>query len=92
MLSFSKWDFILRSVQVSSYIPGRIRLHSKRLIGNHALCKQVHAYISAYHEIESVDINGLTGSVLIQYQPTLLRANHELAQMEQYVVKHLERR
>lgn len=92
MLPFSKWDIIMRSVQVSSYIPGRIRLYSKRLIGNAGLCRQVYAYISSYHEIDSVEVNVVTGSVLIKYQPGLLRTNHELAKVEQYVVKHIERR
>lgn len=92
MLPFSKWDIIMRSVQVSSYIPGRIRLHSRRLIGNANLCRQVYAYIASYHEIDSVEVNMVTGSVLIKYQPTLLRTNHELAKVEQYVVRHLERR
>ena len=84
MLLFSKWDIIMRSVQISSYIPGRIRLRSRRLIG--------YAYISNYHEIDSVEVNMVTGSVLITYRPALLRTNHELAKMEQYVVKHIERR
>lgn len=92
MLPFSKWDIIMRSVQISSYIPGRIRLRSRRLIGNAGLCRQVYAYISNYHEIDSVEVNMVTGSVLITYRPTLLRTNHELAKMEQYVVKHIERR
>ena len=29
-----KWDLIMRAVSISSYLPGRIRLHSKKLIGN----------------------------------------------------------
>ena len=92
MLPFSKWDIIMRSVQVSSYIPGRIRLYSKRLIGNAGLCRQVYTYISSYHEIDSVEVNVVTGSVLIKYQPGLLRTNYELAKVEQYVVKHIEMR
>lgn len=82
----------MRQVTVSSYIPGRIRLYSRRLIGNAELSRQVYTYISNYHEIDSVDVNVVTGSVLIKYQPTLLRTNHDLAKMEQYVARHIERR
>ena len=30
----SKWDLIMRSVTISSYLPGRICLYSKKLVGN----------------------------------------------------------
>ena len=48
----SKWDFIIRSVSISSYLPGRIRLHSKKLIGNAELGRKVYAYIASYKEID----------------------------------------
>ena len=54
MFHFSKWDFIIRTVSVRSYIPGRIRLQSKRLINNQSLVRQVYEHISAYKEIETV--------------------------------------
>ena len=59
----------MRAVSISSYLPGRIRLHSKKLIGNAELGRKVYAYIASYKEIDEVDINVLTGSVLIIYRP-----------------------
>lgn len=92
MLSISKWDFIIRTVQISSYIPGRIRLHSKKLIGNAELGRKVYAYVASYTEIDAVDVNIATGSVLIKYRPQQLRSNGELARVEQYIMNHAERR
>lgn len=92
LLPVSKWDFIIRVVQVSSYIPGRIRLYSNKLIGNTELSHKVYAYVASYKEIDKVDINIVTGSILITYRPELLRSNKELAKVEQYIMNHVERR
>lgn len=91
-LPVSKWDIIIRAVQISSYIPGRIRLHSRNLIGNAELGRKVYAYIASYKEIDKVDINVVTGSILIVYRPDVLRMNTELARVEQYIMSHVERR
>ncbi|MGN0948371.1 MAG: HMA2 domain-containing protein [Megasphaera sp.] len=88
----SKWDFIIRAVRISSYIPGRIRLHSKKLVGNAELGRKVYAYVASYEEIDKVDVNVLTGSVLITYRPQVLRTNRELARVENYIMTHAERR
>ena len=86
----SKWDLIMRSVTISSYLPGRIRLYSKKLVGNADLGRKVYAYIASYKEIDKVDV--LTGSVLITYRPQVLRANRELVRVENYIMSHVERR
>ena len=88
----SKWDLIMRSVTISSYLPGRIRLYSKKLVGNADLGRKVYAYIASYKEIDEVDINVLTGSVLIIYRPQVLRTNRELVLVENYIMSHVERR
>ena len=88
----SKWDLIMRSVAISSYLPGRIRLYSKKLVGNADLGRKVYAYIASYKEIDEVDINVLTGSVLIIYRPQVLRTNRELVRVENYIMSHVERR
>ena len=88
----SKWDLIMRSVTISSYLPGRIRLYSKELVGNADLGRKVYAYIASYKEIDEVDINVLTGSVLIIYRPQVLRTNRELVRVENYIMSHVERR
>lgn len=88
----SKWDLIMRSVTISSYLPGRIRLYSKKLVGDADLGRKVYAYIASYKEIDEVDINVLTGSVLIIYRPQVLRTNRELVRVENYIMSHVERR
>lgn len=88
----SKWDLIMRSVTISSYLPGRIRLYSKKLVGNADLGRKVYAYIASYKEIDEVDVNVLTGSVLITYRPQVLRTNRELVRVENYIMSHVERR
>lgn len=55
----SKWDFIIRSVSISSYLLGRIRLHSKKLIGNAELGQGLR-YCHAIKKSDKVDINVLT--------------------------------
>ena len=88
----SKWDLIMRSVTISFYLPGRIRLYSKKLVGNADLGRKVYAYIASYKEIDEVDINVLTGSVLIIYRPQVLRTNRELVRVKNYIMSHVERR
>lgn len=92
VLPISKWDFIICTVRISSYIPGRIRLYSQKLVGNTALSRKIYAYVASYMEIDKVEINTVTGSVLILYRPQVLRANAELARVEQYIMTHAERR
>ena len=88
----SKWDLIMRSVTISSYLPGRIRLYSKKLVGNADLGRKVYTYIASYKEIDEVDINVLTGTVLIIYRPQVLRTNRELVRVKNYIMSHVERR
>ena len=87
VLPVSKWDFIIRAVRISSYLPGRIRLYSRKLVGNAELAGKIYAYVASYREIDKVEINIVTGSVLILYRPQALRSNAELARVEQYIMK-----
>ena len=48
-------DVFIRTVEVSSYIPGRARLYSKRLVGNGALAREVEARLTAFAEIDAVE-------------------------------------
>lgn len=90
LLSLQKTNLerFIQSVEISSFLPGRIRLHSKALVQNLQLQKQVTETLQGYKEISSIEINPLTGSVLIQYVPALLQKNPELARMELYIKNH----
>ena len=93
IFSFGKEDsgvspqmsYFLRQVQVLHYIPGRIRLHSRYLVGNPALAQQVENYLSAIAEITQVSVNVATGSILLTYSPEAVSQNPVLCEIEQMV-------
>lgn len=76
---------IVKKAKVSSYIPGRIRIYSSQLVNNSYAAGIVENIISGYKEIDSVKANVVTGSVLIEYRPEILRRNRELADLETYI-------
>lgn len=88
----TKLEYFLQSVEISAFLPGRIRLHSKQLVQNPQLQKEVAATLQGFKELSAVTINPLTGSVLIQYVPALLQQNPELARMELYIKNHVKGR
>lgn len=83
-----KLELLLRSVEVAAYIPGRIRLRSKKLIGNVNLESKIKNQLGAYNEISTVETNTLTGSILITYTPEILRQNADLLKAEKYIAAH----
>ena len=73
-------------------MPGRVRLYSKQLVNNAALEAEVQARLGALAEIEHVDTNIETGSILITYEPERLRANAQLRRVEDYMRTHARRK
>ena len=88
----NKFDLFLRSVEVSSYIPGRIRLHSKMLVGSPKVEKDLLTYLRSYSELSEVETSTATGSILIKYTPQLLHTNEELTRAEAYIKEHAKNR
>jgi hypothetical protein len=88
----SKLDLFIRSVEIASYLPGRVRLRSKKLIGNMSLEHEVRSQLLSFAEIDSVETSTATGSILIKYVPERLRANAELAKVEVYIMTHAKGR
>ena len=88
----SKLDFFVRAVEVASYIPGRVRLYARPLVGNAALAKQVEKELSGAAGMKSVRTNTTTGSILFEYDPATLRKDPELAKVEEYIRTHVKRR
>ena len=82
----------MRSVEISSYIPGRIRLRSKKLVGNPNLEQKIKNQLGAYSEINSVETNTITGSILINYVPEILRRNVDLLKAEKYIASHVKKK
>ena len=88
----SAMEVFVRTTDVASYMPGRVRLYSRQLVNNAALEVQVQAHLGALAEIEHVDTNIATGSILITYDPERLRANAELRRVEDYMRTHARRK
>ena len=88
----TKLDLFIRSVEISSYLPGRVRLYSRQLVNNPALEVEVQAQLGAFSELASVETSTVTGSILIRYEPAVLRKNAELRKVEEYIMTHAKRR
>ena len=86
-----KLELLLRSVDVASYIPGRIRLRSKKLIGNFKLEQEIKSQLGAFAEIETIETSTMTGSILITYTPEVLRRNFDLLKAEKYIATHVKK-
>ena len=87
----NKIDMFIRTVEIASYVPGRIRLYSKQLANNPENCRKVKDYLRSYKELSEVEINEVTGSILIKYTPQLLHTNKELTKVEEYIKTHVRR-
>lgn len=85
-------DLFIRSVDISSYLPGRVRLYSNNLIGNAELEAQIQSQLGSFAEIDSVQTNVTSGSILILYTPERLRQNADLRKVEEYIMTHARRK
>ena len=88
----SAMEVFVRTTDVASYMPGRVRLYSKQLVNNATLEAEVQARLGALMEIERVETNIETGSILITYEPERLRANAQLRRVEDYMRTHARRK
>lgn len=88
----SDLDIFVRSVEIASFLPGRIRLYSRKLVNNPAAVKEIKGRLQGFAELESVEINPATGSILITYDPTKLARNPQLKKAEDYIKTHVKRR
>ncbi len=91
-LPTGKLDVFIRSVEIASYMPGRIRLYSKNLIGNENLSREIKGELARFAELKEVETNTVSGSVLIKYEPAILQRNAELVKAEQYIMAHAKKR
>jgi hypothetical protein len=61
--------FDFEGIKVSSFVPGRLRLRVERVKRDKAFARTVEERLGAIDGIRKVEINGLTGSVLVSYEP-----------------------
>ena len=87
----TRMEWFLKSVEVASYIPGRIRIYSRALINNPQLKLKVEQSLAKYPELDKFTINIISGSVLIEYRPENIKNNKDLCEMEIYVKTHVKR-
>ena len=88
----SKLDLIIRNVEIASYMPGRIRLYSQKLVNNPRLAEEIKGELRRFAELSDTELSLVTGSILIKYDPLVLRRNAELNKVEQYIMTHAKKR
>ena len=88
----NKLDLFIRSVEIASYLPGRVRLYSNNMIDDEVLAQQVKSQLTAFAEMDAVTTNTVSGSILIVYTPDKLRRNAELRKVEEYIMTHARRK
>ena len=88
----NRLDIFLRTTEIASYMPGRIRVYSRSLIGNEEMERRLRHYLGTLLGIVSVETSTATGSILICYTPEILRCSAELARTEEYIRLHAKRR
>ncbi|HYW36192.1 MAG TPA: hypothetical protein VE868_12340 [Balneolaceae bacterium] len=59
--------FDLEGISIPHFIPGRIRVRIQQLKDNDELAENIRNYTSEMEFVEKLEINTLTGSVLIEY-------------------------
>lgn len=92
MIPSSKLELFIRTVEVASYVPGRIRLYSHSLIGSEALAGDVKKSLGDAAGVTNVNVNTVTGSILIEYDPKELRKDPKLLRIEEYIRTHVKKR
>lgn len=78
-------DLFIRSTEVSSYLPGRVRLYHKDAMGNPKLADKIKNYLASFPEITKTEVNTVSGSILILYDVEKLRKNPKLKKVEDYI-------
>ena len=77
------WKAFLKSVRVSSFLPGRIRCYSRLVVNNPENAALLESAFSGFPEITCFAVNQRTGSVLISYDPEQVAQNPYLKKIEE---------
>ncbi len=88
MLDSIKIDFLLSCVQVTCFVPGRIRCYSSLILNNEKNAVLLENLFSRLEGVSEFKINTRTGSVLIVYKQCLLSSEP----LMQKIVGCLEKR
>jgi hypothetical protein len=68
----------IENIKIVHFIPGRVRLRSKDLQGNSELAQSVERALAGIPAVDHVEVNSLTGSILISYRPTEVNSKESI--------------
>lgn len=85
-------DFFLRGVDVTFFMPGRIRLYCRTLQNDAVYKVWIQKYLKAFTDIGRVEMNHTTGSILITYDVDKIQGNVDLQRVEGYMKERALRR
>lgn len=85
-------DFFMRGVEIAFYMPGRIRLYCSHLEGNEHYKEHIAKYLRAFADVGRVQLNHVSGSVLITYDTEKIKEYPDLARVEDYISHHAPNR
>jgi copper chaperone CopZ len=75
----------IEDIQITHYVPGRVRLKSRQLRGASALAQRVTQSLGSVPGVQRVEVNALTGSVLLLYDRKALAADGSLAALKKVI-------
>lgn len=81
-------DFFLRGVDIAFYMPGRIRLYCPHLTGNEHYKEHIAKYLRAFADVGRVQLNHVSGSILITYDTEKIKEYPDLMRVEDYIKHH----
>ena len=61
-------------IEMKHLLPGRLRVHVPKLVGNTELKNTLLEQVSSLKDIHSIEINTITGSILITHDPEKIEA------------------
>ena len=79
---------MIRDVKIIHFIPGRVRLRIQEIKENAKLAREIQQAFINIPGITTVDMNPLTGSVLIKYDPKSLLQQASLDQLSETLTKY----
>jgi hypothetical protein len=83
----------INGIRVSHFIPGRVRLKAAAIKDNPRFARKVNELFEEIRGIKQVEVNFLTGSLLIEYEVAELRSSesaHRLGEALQHLLPQLD--
>lgn len=88
---FDQRAYFLSHLNVASFVPGRIRCYSNLLKDNPQNALSLKNMFAKFDDLIDLQINTLTGSVLIKYEPCELIQHEALVKIEKELKHKFEK-